>query len=325
MGGSEGLVRAMTFQQLTFAVEVAKCASINKAAERLYTHQSNVSNTLKQLETELGIQLFHRTQKGVSLTPEGKEFLSYADDIIDRMDFIENLYKVRHRCHLQYFNVSSMRGYFFSNPIIQMQSLFAEHRESPVYCRLVKRAFDDVIDDVALAQSDLGILFVLKSQEKKLRQACSIRNLSAHKLGESKIHIVLREDHPLTRDKSLKTISKYPYVIVEENENFGQLYDESSRSIFQLLQDTPNCIISINDSMACQDIVAATDAFFISSTPYRHTDHYSFTSIPLSGDDNILSHYYIVRKNWEITPMAQAYLHELEQMFEEVSHTSEET
>ena len=308
----------MTFQQLTFVAEVAKCASINKAAERLYTHQSNVSNTIKQLETELGIQLFHRTQKGVSLTREGKEFLSYASDILDRMDFVENLYKVRHRSHPQHFNVSSMRGYFFSAPIARMQACFSATQDSPVYCRLAKRAFEDVIDDVALTQSDLGVLFVLKSQEKKIRQVCSVRNLIAHKLGESKIHIVLREDHPLTRDSSLKTISQYPYVIVEENENFGQLYDESSRSIFQLLQDTPECIISINDSMACQDIVASTDAFFISSTPYRHTAHYPFTSIPLEGSDNILSHYYVIRKNWGIPPIGQTYLQELEQMFREI-------
>ena len=61
----------MTFQQLSFVVEVANCESINKAAERLYTSQSNVSNSIKALEEELGIQIFLRTKKGVSVT-EGK-------------------------------------------------------------------------------------------------------------------------------------------------------------------------------------------------------------------------------------------------------------
>ncbi|CAN4010952.1 Acetyltransferase (GNAT) family, partial [Dysosmobacter welbionis] len=67
----------MTFQQLSFVVEVANCESINKAAERLYTSQSNVSNSIKALEEELGIQIFLRTKKGVSVTEEGREFLSY--------------------------------------------------------------------------------------------------------------------------------------------------------------------------------------------------------------------------------------------------------
>ena len=73
----------MTFQQLSFVVEVANCESINKAAERLYTSQSNVSNSIKALEEELGIQIFLRTKKGVSVTEEGREFLSYANEIIE--------------------------------------------------------------------------------------------------------------------------------------------------------------------------------------------------------------------------------------------------
>ena len=68
----------MTFQQLTYALEVARCTSINKAADQLYTHQSNVSNVIKQLEDELGVQIFLRSKKGIVVTEEGREFLSYA-------------------------------------------------------------------------------------------------------------------------------------------------------------------------------------------------------------------------------------------------------
>lgn len=96
----------MTFQQLSFVVEVANCESINKAAERLYTSQSNVSNSIKALEEELGIQIFLRTKKGVSVTEEGREFLSYANEIIDKKIFVEDLYAKSH-FRKQYFSVSS--------------------------------------------------------------------------------------------------------------------------------------------------------------------------------------------------------------------------
>ena len=86
----------MTFQQLSFVVEVANCESINKAAERLYTSQSYVSNSIKALEEELGIQIFLRTKKGVSVTEEGREFLSYANEIIDKKIFVEDLYAKSH-------------------------------------------------------------------------------------------------------------------------------------------------------------------------------------------------------------------------------------
>lgn len=100
----------MTFQQLSFVVEVANCESINKAAERLYTSQSNVSNSIKALEEELGIQIFLRTKKGVSVTEEGREFLSYANEIIDKKIFVEDLYAKSH-FRKQYFSVSSMRSF----------------------------------------------------------------------------------------------------------------------------------------------------------------------------------------------------------------------
>ena len=106
----------MTFLQLTFAVEVANSTSINKAAERLYTSQSNVSNSIKALEDELGIKIFDRTKKGISVTEPGREFLSYAREILDKMDFVEDLYK-KSRFRQEYFSVSSMRSYFLSYPI----------------------------------------------------------------------------------------------------------------------------------------------------------------------------------------------------------------
>ena len=109
----------MTFQQLSFVVEVANCESINKAAERLYTSQSNVSNSIKALEEELGIQIFLRTKKGVSVTEEGREFLSYANEIIDKKAFVEGLYAKSH-FRKQYFSVSSMRSFFLSTPITKL-------------------------------------------------------------------------------------------------------------------------------------------------------------------------------------------------------------
>ena len=76
----------MSLQQLSFVVEVANCGSINKAADRLYTHQSNVSLVIKQLEEEFGIQIFTRTKKGTLITKEGEEFLVYAKEILQHVN-----------------------------------------------------------------------------------------------------------------------------------------------------------------------------------------------------------------------------------------------
>ena len=72
----------MTFQQLTYVVEISKCGSINKAAHKLFLSQSGISTAVRELEEELGIKFFVRSNRGVEFTPEGKEFLGYAGMII---------------------------------------------------------------------------------------------------------------------------------------------------------------------------------------------------------------------------------------------------
>lgn len=110
-------------------------------------------------------------------------------------------------------------------------------------------------------------------------------------------------------------MTDYPYVIAENHENFGRFYDDDSESISQLFQSPPKCIISINDSAASQDIVAQSDAFFISSTRWQHPQHYHFSSVPLKGEDSILAHYYVTKKGQTPHPLTAPYVEELKKMF----------
>lgn len=308
----------MTFQQLSFVVEVARCESINKAAERLYTSQSNVSNSIKALEEELGIQIFLRTKKGVSVTGEGREFLSYAQEIINKKSFVENLYAKSH-FRKQYFSVSSMRSYFLSVPITNLWPHISDGYGDTIYIRLKKQSFYDVLDDVQHCRSDLGVVFLTKSHQQRIQRLCGVKNLDYSLLGESHISIVLRDDHPLLAEEDQDAfearVVEHPYVIAENQENFGRFYDDSSRSIEELFQTPPKCVISINDSAASQDIVAHTDSFFISSTQWQHPDHYQFSSVPLRGEDNLLTHYYVTRKGQELHPLAGFYIDALKKMF----------
>lgn len=82
----------MTFQQLEYIVEISKCGSINKAAQKLFLSQSGISTAVRELENELGIRVLARSNRGVEFTPEGKEFLSYAVSLLEQKRGIESLY-----------------------------------------------------------------------------------------------------------------------------------------------------------------------------------------------------------------------------------------
>lgn len=73
----------MTLQQLRYALTIAGCGSMNEAAKRLFLSQPSLSETVKELEQEIGLQIFMRSNRGIIITPEGEEFLGYARQVID--------------------------------------------------------------------------------------------------------------------------------------------------------------------------------------------------------------------------------------------------
>lgn len=82
----------MTLQQLKYVIEVARSQSINKAAQRLFISQPSLSNALKELEEELGIKIFLRSNKGIIITSEGSEFLGYARQVVEQAELLESRY-----------------------------------------------------------------------------------------------------------------------------------------------------------------------------------------------------------------------------------------
>ena len=82
----------MTLQQLKYVIEVARSRSISKAAQNLFISQPSLSNALKELEKEMGITIFSRTNKGIMITTEGSEFLGYARQVVEQAELLENRY-----------------------------------------------------------------------------------------------------------------------------------------------------------------------------------------------------------------------------------------
>ena len=83
----------MNVLHMKYAVEVANNGSLNKAAEKLYIAQPNLSRAIKELEASLGITIFDRSAKGMVMTPAGEEFINYAKNILKQIDEVELIYK----------------------------------------------------------------------------------------------------------------------------------------------------------------------------------------------------------------------------------------
>ena len=83
----------MTIQQLRYVIKITECGSITEAARQLFVSQPSLSAAVKELEAELGIEIFRRTAKGITLTADGTEFLSYVRHIIEQTELLAERYQ----------------------------------------------------------------------------------------------------------------------------------------------------------------------------------------------------------------------------------------
>ena len=103
----------MNILHMKYAVEVARLGSLNKAAETLLIAQPNISRSIKELEASLGISIFHRSAKGMVLTPEGEEFIRYANSILKQIDEVKRLYTQGTQKKTEVFDLRSPRLLYF--------------------------------------------------------------------------------------------------------------------------------------------------------------------------------------------------------------------
>ena len=109
----------MTFLQLNYIIEIYNCGSINKAAKKLFLSQSSLSSSIRELEQELGIEIFNRSNKGIALTEDGKEFIMQIRPIVEQQKMVENYYADKNNCDFSSINISAQRYPFCAKAFVE--------------------------------------------------------------------------------------------------------------------------------------------------------------------------------------------------------------
>ncbi len=147
----------MNIQQLKFALAVMKTGSITKAAESLYVSQPNLSNSLKDLESEIGITLFRRTRAGVETTSEGIRFILQAQTIIEQFEDLESLYTRQSQNQVTLRFVSTR----FSPGVQSLIDFINEQKPgTPMNIQYRETSHFNVIDALAKGEADAGRIFL---------------------------------------------------------------------------------------------------------------------------------------------------------------------
>ncbi|MBE7066662.1 MAG: LysR family transcriptional regulator [Ruminococcaceae bacterium] len=198
----------MNILHMKYAVEVARLGSLNKAAETLVIAQPNISRSIKELEADLGITIFTRSAKGMVLTPEGEEFISYAQSILKQIDEVEMLYK-RGTPKKQKFSISVPRACYISNAFAEFSKCISEDPAEIIYKETnSQRTINHVLDN----DYKLGIIRYAENYDKYFKAMLEEKGLAYEMITEFSYILIMSKDNPLAAMEEISFEDLTPYI-----------------------------------------------------------------------------------------------------------------
>lgn len=201
----------MKIQQLEYVIAIAQAGSITSAAKNLYQAQPNISIALKELESEIGMQIFWRTPNGMVLTPEGENFLIRAKDIVESMHTLESDYTNRINNNIPLKLASARSSYIASAISAWVEKIRPENR---INISIIEVMTNNVIDCINSGKADIGIIRIPKNQLDIYSEQLSNRKIAYRNLMSFYMKILIRSDNPL---------AKYDDIPFEELKNYIEI------------------------------------------------------------------------------------------------------
>ena len=250
--------KSMTLQQLRYIVMVAETGTITEAAGKLYISQPSLTNAIHELEKEMNITIFNRTNKGISVSKEGEDFLSYARQILEQAAILEDRYKGGNGGRKQYC-VSTQHYSFADNAFVDLIKQFGQDeydfslRETQTY---------EIIEDVAKLKSEIGILYTSSQNETIIMKLIRQNDLKFEELFVAKPHVFISSKHPLADKEALtlEDLEEYPYLSFEQGD-YNSFY--FSEEILSTLDRNKN--IKVRDRATLFNLAVGLDGYTVSS------------------------------------------------------------
>ena len=207
----------MTLTQLNYLITIAETGSFNKAAEQLYLSQPSLTSAMKELEKELGITLFYRSKRGVTLTGDGTEFLYYARQIYGQYENVLEKYG-KDSSHKKRFGVSTQHYSFVVKAFVDMAREF-DMSQYEFAIRETKTA--EVIRDVSTMKSEIGVLYLCDFNRKAMVRLLQSAGLEFHHLVDCQAYVYLWKGHPLAGEDSIcfEQLKDYPCLSFEQGDD----------------------------------------------------------------------------------------------------------
>lgn len=300
----------MTLQQLKYALTIADCGSMNEAAKQLFISQPSLSETMKELETEIGLDIFLRANRGIVITPEGEEFLGYARQVTEQFGLLQSKYidkKVKEK-----FSVSTQHYTFAVKAFVEtVKQIGMEQYEFAVH----ETTTISVIENVKNFKSEIGVLYENDFNEKVLNKMFKENGLEFVELFSCDTFVYLWSGHPLAKQDviTMEELDEYPCLSFDQGKNNSLYLAEEMKSTYEYRR-----LIKANDRATLLNLMIGLNAYTLcSGIICEDLNGNDYKAVPLKETEKMRIGY-IKRKGAKVSHIGELYIEELKKYKEKV-------
>ena len=301
----------MTLQQIHYALTIEENGSMNKASEKLFIVQPTLTSAIRELENEIGFPVFHRTHKGITVTPEGKEFLHDLRILYQHYDMLRSKYEDVSN-YKRKFGVSTQHYTFAVKAFIETVKQYDMNRFD---FAIRETQTKDVIDDVGSMRSEVGVMYISSANERLLKKKLNEQGLEFQPLVECSAHVYMLKGHPLAGEKSLsmERLKDYPCISFEQEEEEFYYAEEI------LSENTYPQMVRVNDRSTMLNLMEGLNGYTLcSGVIFGDLNGGDYVLIPFSSADgpknSRMTIGYITKKNVVLSHVGEKYIEELKRI-----------
>ncbi len=300
----------MTIMQLKYIIAIDEECSMRKAADKLYVSQPGLSSAVRDLENEIGIQIFERVHNGVVTTAAGASFIAYARGAVEQFEKIENRYLNAQNVRPS-FSVSMQHYTVAVNAFIDT----VKEYDLPEYQYFIRETqTGEVIEDVKTLRSEVGVIALSDFNKKTFLKIFADASLEFHELFTRNTYVYLKKDHPLAdrEELSLDELQDYPCMVFDQGDNTSFYYREEALATYDYKK-----VISTNERATSVELMLGLDGYAVGTAMLDDSLHISEIKVVKLKEDESLTFGYLIRKGSTLSDMGQTFIKKLEAHKEE--------
>ncbi len=295
----------MNIIHLKYAIEVAKVGSINKASENLGMAQPNISRAIKDLEADVGIAIFDRSTKGMNLTPEGKEFIAYAQKVLYQLDELENMYKGV-AAGRQKFSVSTPRAGY----IAEAFSDFSQSvKGSSAKISFKQTGAHNTIRNVISADSKLGIIRFEASADKYFKDMLTEKGLCYEPIASFSYVVLMSKESELCSLDAISEQDLKQMIQITHNDPYAVTLSAMNAHKEDLQENSDRCIYILDTAGQLELLSANKDTYmWVSPAPNSLLERYGLVQKSASFNNEKYMDVLIYRNDYKLTSLDKLFI-----------------